>query len=701
MTRTLAFLLVANGLLAAMAILPTATGQALPPVTVLSDDEGDAVTTVAGTPGPSADAIYPSADLVSLSLVESASDLTWVLQVGDLRPASEETGADGMSYEVRLEHHRRYFILRIVRSLPMLQDNAYAYLEARDASDGQWGTVWTSYDGLDSGVAMDFAAETYTVTVPRTMLADAEGAPPFPGRNLTAITVRSVTTAGGGLIYTDGSGSPLLAPYTITDNMPDAGEPAGAYAMLVGVQQSGHAHLASPAPFRASNGEATTFVYQVEATNLGDENETFELTVRDVATRLDVVIPVPLLPIPANSTMVVPILANVPFAHDHGALDTFLLELTSLDDPDAVGRLEMGVNYLAVPQPAGHHDTLFLHNPPGASATPGLQNGLLPFRTGTMSTAEDETAMPPFHSESLTFTGVGSRFEWRYALAPALQMGLDVDLERSGHVSITIGSTAPVLQATLEGQLYVLGRNEVLVAAFAPHTPVDIGTQADHTFELDLIPNEDADRVPWEPGSNLVLYLSMEGTTAPTGLGSETSPYVRGGAFMSLPLNEWHDDVDDALAAVDGPGLESLGPQERLVNPGEAVVFNVSVENPTNESVSFRLAVTGKNVEWATLSQTSLVLPAESTGNLSLVVRAPADALDDDRADLILQAYPRDEPALRGLIRLVVDVDTDADHVDEAPLAKKLSKKDSPGPALPLLGAALVAAALSRKRRRD
>jgi hypothetical protein len=686
----------------ALSALPVG-GQTLASTPLLTDGTGDVTLVAAGTPGPDSSSVYPAADLVSLRLDEGSADITWVLEVADLRPASEDTGADGVTYDVRFEHHGRFFLLHIVHTLAFLQDGAYAYLDARDAGDGEWGQIWNSYDNIP----MDFAADTYTVTLPRGTLADADGAPPFPGRNLTAISVRSVSTAGGGLIYSGGSNSPLLSPYTIVDDMPAVGEPPATYAIAVGVQQQGHAHLASPTPFRASNGEATTFVYQVEASNLGDEDETFELSVRNVPERVTVVLPVPLLPISANESIIVPVLATVPFAHNHGALESFLLELTSLDDARSIGRLEMGINYLAVPQPAGHHDTLYLHNPPATSSTPGLNSGLLPFSTGTMSTIEDEQARPAYYSDSLTFTGLGSRFEWEYDLAPALAMGLDVDLNRTGHASITVSTVAPLLQATLDGALYVRGQDGfgadgAFVAAFAPQAPIDIGSNSAHTFEVDVVGDPESDRIPLQPGSNLVLLLTLEGTTTPTGFGTDSGPAIQPGASMVLPLNEWHDDVDDALSAVDGPSLESLGPQERLVNPGEAAVFNVSVQNPTNESIPFRLAVSGSNVNWSVLPEDSFVLPPETNATFALVVRAPADALDGDRADLILQAYPRDEPSLRGLIRLLVEVDTDVDHVDEAPLANKLTKsKDSPGLAVPLLAAGLVCLALARRRKQE
>jgi hypothetical protein len=110
--------------------------------------------------------------------------------------------------------------------------------------------------------------------------------------------------------------------------------------------------------------------------------------------------------------------------------------------------------------------------------------------------------------------------------------------------------------------------------------------------------------------------------------------------------------------------------------------------------------VTGQNSAWAALPDDSFVLPPESNATFALIVRAPAEALDGERADLVLQAYPRDEPSLRGLIRLVVDVDTDADHLDEDPLAQELSKgKDAPGLVLPWTACALAALAALRRRR--
>lgn len=671
-----------------------AQAQDLVEMALLEDGTGDVNVMVAGTPGPDASAAYPAADLVGLSLRESVESFTWVLEVGDIKPAEEDPGADGVEYEVRFEHNNRYFVLRLYVTLPLIDGRPFAYLDARDAADGYWGTVWATDE-----VEADQAADTFTIALPRQALADAEGAAPFPGRNLTAISVRSSSSFAGATFFNGPSGSFSL-PYTIVDDMPEAGEPLAVYPVLVGVQQDGHARLSSAVPFRASNGEATTFVYQVEASNLGDEDETFELVASGVPDRMTVVVPVPLLPIAANETVTIPILATVPFAHQHGAVDKFLLELISRDDPDSVGRLEMGVNYLAVPQPAGHHDTLHLHNPPEAQGLPGLGRGLLPFRMGTMSTLEDDTTLPDYHATGLSFgSSGGMRFSWEYQLAPALQMGLDLDLDRVGRISIAIGTTAPILQATLDGEAYVFGDGGVLVGRLAPQAPVDIPASSEHVFEVDFVPHEDADEVPLVPGSNLALVLTLSGLTSST-IEGPTNPYIAPGASLQLPLNEWHDDVDEALAAVDGPRLEALSPQERLVNPGEAVVFAVQLANPTNESVPFRLSVGGSHADWASLPDDSFHLPPETTANVTLIVRAPADALDGDRADLVLQAYPRDAPSLRGLIRLLVEVDTEVDHVDEAPLADELSQgEDAPAPSLALVALAVLAVAVGRRRR--
>jgi hypothetical protein len=157
--------------------------------------------------------------------------------------------------------------------------------------------------------------------------------------------------------------------------------------------------------------------------------------------------------------------------------------------------------------------------------------------------------------------------------------------------------------------------------------------------------------------------------------------------------------VDEVLAALDGPGLSPLGPQERLVNPGEAVVFPVSIANPFDGEARFELQVSGPNAAWATVPG-ALTVPAHGTAQGTIVVRAPGGAVDGERADLVLQAFPRDDPTARGLLRLVAEVDTDADQPDDSAIAPAGPGKDSPGGGAGMAAAAAALAALALARRR-
>lgn len=685
----------------AMALLVASLAAALPAqaqtpdAPLATDPVGDVVLSIQGQPAGSGSQLYPGADLVALRLVESTTGFTWTVEVADLRPASEETGVDGVQASIAFDHHGRFFSLELSLSLQALSNGGFAALYMADAPAGPYTQTWFSF------FQPDLTADTMAIEVPREALADLDGATPYPGRMLGNISVTASSTLSNASIGLALTTVPF--PLDARDRMPEPGTPLPSYAVQVGVLQTGHARLASPQPFRASNGEATTFVYEVEASNIGETNASFELVAVGAPARVDVVVPVPLLVIAAGETVQVPVLATIPFGHQHGGVDRFTLELTDLDDPTSVGRLEMGIRYLEVPQPAGHHNTLWLHMPPEDNNQGGVA---LLFREAFMNTQDqDEAAGPgPYYSAGLSGGGTSWTNFWNFQLAPGLEMGLDMDRAGVGQLSLEVGTTLPLLAATLSGTLYVgttdFFDEDVTLATFQSE-PVDIDPNGRHTYVVAVQPADNVLPVPFEPGRNLFLDVSIEYQGAPSpliGLAQDT-PYIAPGGFLQLPLREWHDDVDDALNAVGGPVLRSLGDQERLVNPGEALVFQAAMTNPTDQDIPVGFEVTGSNLAWATLPTTRLVLPAGGNVTVSLIVRPDAAALDGDRADLILQVFPEEMPQLRALLRLVAEVDTDSDFPDEAPLATQLTKKESPVSPLLVLVALAGALALALRRR--
>lgn len=693
-------LLAALTVLAALAAVPpSASGQPSPgtPVT-LQDGAGDVTFTFQGQPAPVAGTtLYPGADLVSLSMREDRGSIAVTLGVAKL-PSSQDPGMDGTVYDVFFTHNGREFRLEIRFVLPITVPQPSAQLAFRDAPSGEFDGLWATRDLL-----IDAAANTVTVDVPRELLADADGAAPYPGRALEGISVLSRSAFGG-------SGVQIIVPladgYEVSDAMPDDPAMAATLPIALGVQQTGTARLASVTPFRASNGEATTFIYNVSVVNLAAENDSFELSATGVPAGFTLVLPVPFVFVEAGSAAEVPVLLTMPFGHQHGDLASFVLEAQSLSDPGSVGRIEMGVRFLAVPQPAGHHDTVYLHSGPGNQGF----GPLFQSEQGYMNTLEvDPNDLGVnLYNTGWSQSGAGEWSAWwTFPLSPSLEMGLDIDGGKVGHIKVPIGTTVPALQARMQASLEVFtpdggfggfffGDGEAL-ATMEETAPIDI-TGGPVLFEGDLLPMGDQ-RIPFEAGNDLMLTVQLT-WVGPNGIGAaDETPYVAPGGSAVLPLREWHDAVDAVLSTVGGPAMAALGPQERLVNPGEAVVFPVSITNPLDEGLSLVFEVTGSNREWVTLPSASLRAGPKETLTTSVVVRAPPSAVDQERADLVLMAYSEDRPEARGLLRLVAQVDTDEDQADDTAVAEGLAKKGTPAPgALPVLGLlALVALALRRR----
>ena len=682
---------------ALLMLVPLPVASQEPGAGVVTDGKGDVRTEAQGTPGPGPADVYSGVDLVGLAIAETKSEITFTLQVADLKPAAQDT-ADGIHFQVLFQHNGRHFRLDLQTALRQLEERGwFTTLEMRDSPEAEWTYAWGSAEDGRSDPATDLVS----LTLPRDLLADKDGSAPFPGRALEGIQVHasgyfSDVQLFGGIV------PDVRSPLKVLDDMPDKGQADGRYPIIVGPAQTGHALLVSPVPFRASNGEATTFLLNATAHNRGDRDDTFDFAAVGAPARLGITVPVTVATIPAGGSIDVPVLVTVPFAHIHGGVDDFLLEMRSKSDPNSVGRLTMGIRYLTVPQPAGHHDSLYIHS----FSFDGVFDTSIPARGfGYMNTLEDDPADSgvPVHPSGLSIEVPGFVHSWYVPLEPGLEMGLDLDLARLGTFTIPISS--PLLlqsQATVTVEL-VYGRSAgflddgVVIAHAEPIGPVDILPQSTHLFEGDLIADPAGDRLPYVLGKNLELVVRL-GTLTPTIVGDE-QPAIAPGAHLRLPLLEYHDPVDDALRALDGPGLSPLGAQERLVNPGEAVVFPFSLANPADEERAYHVELSGANMEWGSLPSNHITVPAHGTASGSLVVRAPAGAGDGDRADLIVQAYSTADPAARGLLRLLAEVDTGADHPDDTAVAADLEKKDSPAPAAWLLAVALAALALAQRRR--
>ncbi|MCA1818549.1 MAG: hypothetical protein LC620_00595, partial [Halobacteriales archaeon] len=434
-------------LLMLLSSLPSFAAQApaaAPAGPLVEDPAADVAVDAVFAQEPAPEQATHGIDLRSLTVSEDHASFRFAVQVTDLKKGTDAAGEDGQAMDIMFRHGKREFELFMEHeSLSGASEYTYGYLYARDNATNGWSVV----QYLD-GVEIDDKAETLAAVVPREALADARGAAPFPGRTFEGFSVHSRNLFG---FFAD-----------LTDDMPDKGEAPGVYAVQLGIRQEGDARLSSDEPFRASNGEATTFLFKAKGKNIGEERDTYHLRVVGAPAGWSVMLPETVLDLASDADGEFPVVATVPFNHAHGTAASFVVEMLSDTDPRTVGRIEMGVRYLAIPQPAGHHDTLYFHS----RAYDQLSQAFGTLNSGNegvvfMDAAEqlDGDAGISIGPQDQSLDTIGglpyAGYGWCVPLDPILQMGLDFKVAEKGHVAVPVHTTAPLDGAFLKATLYV------------------------------------------------------------------------------------------------------------------------------------------------------------------------------------------------------------------------------------------------------
>lgn len=710
-------------------------------VPVLDDGTGDPQVRAGDTGLGSTAGRFAAADLKSLLAAESANDFTFTLGVASLATGNEIPGLESSSYQIYFAYGSIQYRLVIYR-MTFQEAEYWGSLQIADEGRGGFQNV------VELPVLVDEGAATMTVAVPRSFLLDIYGGNPQPGQSLQGFRVvaTSLRTGGGGQI----GGGPVppqrLPMPSVEDRMPDQGNGTLDVLVTLGIQQTGHARLLSDVPVRASNGEATTFVFQVKGLNLGETKDRFQVTATGVPGTWQVRIPTDVVEIDAGGELLFPVLVTMPFAHAHATLQTFLVEMTSLSDPSAVGRVKVGVRFNAVPQPAGHHETLYLHtNLPEDDPTfsnafgTALGEDFNSLYFNTVDPADDANDAKTPVGGSICDSGLFAAFDggtpaasmtycWITYLAPTLQMGLDFDLTRTGDITVPVSTVLPMPGATLSGFFVYIppkeerdGRflsgddwnreraefyNNTVIARIVPGAPVDVGANTPETLltgTVEAMPG--GDYIPFQPGASMGLMLNVSFTRADPFIGPKDFPKINPGTSMRMPLLEYHDPVDQVFTTLASLMLHAEGPQERLVNPGETVLFNARLMNHAEVDGNYEITIDGTNAPWArVLGETKVSLGTGQDRPLVVAVTVPPDAPDGERADLVLDIKGTGSNPQHALARIVAVVDTDADHDDESNMVPGLQKnlsdsKGAPGLGLVSLLVGLALLATWRRRR--
>ncbi len=753
----LALIITLSGVL----VLPTNAQTAVadrPPTHVAEDGVGDVMINENDQNQPAPSGRFGPSDLKGLDITETAEKFIFTLFVQSLKPdPAEIPGTESGTYSVMFRNHDRDFRLQINRQY-FAGANYFAQLQAFDPGRNGYFTITSN--PADIEVTEDVATGAIIATiVHRDLLADGFGAAPHPEVPFTGFRVTSRAINTNFNLGRGPAGNQKIATPYAWDAMPNEGNSTlngGVMPIYHGVLQSGQARLKAVIPSRASNGEATTFVFEVEAFNLGKSEDRFNLLATGVPSAWSVKLPAAQITIPGNGTLRFPVLVTTPFAHDHGVYKSFLIEMTSLSESSSVGRLQLGVRYVNPPQPAGHHAQVWIHSTaPSADPTAIAFQTLFPGENGLdatlyMNALKDDTVndmkkpvpasmdcmdTPAFNCENDVPGDAAPpkvHYIWEIPLSPGLDMGLDFDTKGNGElktvqpmIDVKVRSTLPMTGAVFGGTLVYYAApepgqqnqfgfaevgNRTVIAYLDETTPVDVGAQATSTtFTTILHVTPGGEFIPFKKGASLTLFLTLNFTRSDAPFGPRDAPLLLPEGTLTLPLVEYHDPVEAIfLSTVE---LVATSKADRFINPGKAVLFNITLVNHGDREDTFLVEMTGTHAAdaqdpWANLimANPQVTLAAGGSTALAVAVRAPANAVRPDAADLVITATSQTDFNQRSLLHLYAIVDTDNVFADESGWIEELeeqagSSTATPGLELFAILAALGACALLLRRR--
>ncbi len=735
MTRPVGCLVMRRGLVVLLALLmiPISMGEQVDAI-VVTDGTGDVVIMTPDGGAPQSDGgLMPNTDIVEAGiLAETKDDITFYVKVQGLETNSQNPlPFSDPDYRVYFRYGEQGYRVRLDTALTNVFNDAM----------GRSGTIFAaleaevgggSYRNLASADAtLEYNDNRVVATVPRAAIVDHNQAPLGLGRVLEGFyaTAQSMGQFAFPVGQTGQGGDPILyaGPPRAWDQAPDALTGVlPSYTMTTGeMRQKGSLVAGSDDPVRWTNGEASTLVFDVRVANNGEKEVPVTVSVKNADPKWTLAFS-DSLTVKAGSATNVTVLVTIPFSHNHGALRTFDVRFDSLDGAHFASTM-LGVYWPLVPQPAGHHDTLWFHsyvqtddNNPFAgifgSGTHAWMSALESEETDDGVPIPAQFTMPPN-----TFTGGKGLAYWQIPLEPALRMGLDFRTEDLGtlelamdfpstvvdpHISVSLRHAEVVQTQGRGGQGGTQTRDPVTLAsgtAPALSGPVD-GAQA-FTIELGIAP--EADDVPYNKDGNLFLTVFMEATFL-AGFGqadpASITPAINPGAsWMKLPLNEYEVPLDLTFQT---DGAIELTPtedgQQKSVNPGRTTVYAFEMVYHGTNASNFVIEVTGTHTEWASVvGDVGFSLEAHGTRKVGLAVTAPKDADVGDFADLTFTVRDSDNAAVKAGLNTRTLVVAGTEIPDESDRAKGLddeltTAKESPG--LPLLFV-IAALALGLRRR--
>jgi hypothetical protein len=158
---------------------------------------------------------------------------------------------------------------------------------------------------------------------------------------------------------------------------------------------------------------------------------------------------------------------------------------------------------------------------------------------------------------------------------------------------------------------------------------------------------------------------------------------------------EYHEDLVHALSTPHGPKISAAN-ANLAGSPGSTLRFELNVDANQSSDVPVEFILFGNHAEWGQ-TPSGMVVRGSSSKTTTLDVTIPPTAAPRDQADLYLIAHPRDDPLIRSVVRLTVDVDANLPVATVAPTTQS-TPGTSPGLfVVALIGSVLIARWLTKR----
>lgn len=660
------YLLVAFFLSSFAAGLPGAEAQTqfgvVPSLLLLEDPVGDVAAGSYSNPSLTVPVSQPTADLLSLSVSETPSAILAYLGVAAVPDESTPTGQQvRASYSLAFRYETQDFVAYISGSPPGGAAEAYRGTFCK----GTWEQQETCLDGMELAVLP--GAKSFGIQITKESLGELSGVQPVMGMQVDNWRALAYLAR------------PLSNDFWVGDHLNDPITDQAAYEFQFGIPQSGPLQMSGKNLYIVSNGLATSYPFRLNLTNSLEQAQQVRLTSKNVPPGWQVTLPEATISVPPGGTQSVVVVLTVPFRHAHGSIERFVVEAQ-----DSAGMpltsLDMGLIYTETPQPTGHHNNLYIHSFAGG-------------QSGFMSTLSEDSGDSGEGIRGQMQPSGTTLFDvfWKLDLQPGLAVGLDFDPMRQGTLEVPIFTAIDTPNMHLVGSLAIEGNGGMVPVAQVSSNKVNGAAQQTTTLAADIIIEPDADLVTFKPGTNLVLLLTLA-----SDLGVWTPNDIMPGGWLSLPLFDYHDDVDAAIASLSGLTWSSETSTGLRGPPGSDIVVPIVLESSSPDAKRIRVQIDSSPEGIASFSgpQEAVVRPGSPLAG-QLVIRIPDSAQTGELLDVVLIAQDQAGSGALAVHRVAIIVDPTAPASQFTPT--ETPTKESPTPSGIVLIVLLVALLLKRR----